>query len=114
MKVNHYSASAVAEELGERLKRARLNRDLTQADLAKQAGVSRKLLMNAEKGKTTLEVFIAIMSALGLLDQLDAFLPKQNLSPLQLAKRQGKRRQRASGKTGGNGEYKIREEPLEW
>jgi putative transcriptional regulator len=106
------SPLAVAEELGGRLKQARLNADFTQSDLAHQAGVSRKVLMNAEKGKVTLEAFIAIMAALGLLGQLDHFLPKQGLSPLQLAKLQGKQRQRASGNK--TIPYEIREEPLEW
>jgi len=33
------------------------------------------------------------------VSQLDQFLPPQTLSPLQLAKLQGKRRQRASGQS---------------
>ena len=112
--IANYSASAVAEELGSRLKQARLNADLTQTDLATKAGVSRKVVMNAEKGKSTLEAFLAIMAALNLLDQLEHFLPRQTLSPLQLAKLQGKQRQRASGKSSSKSLYEIREEPLDW
>lgn len=92
------SAAALAEGLGERLKLARLNQDLTQAQLAERAGVSRKAVLYAEKGKAPLEVFIALLQALNLVSQLDHFLPAQPLSPLQLAKLQGQRRQRASGK----------------
>lgn len=91
------SPSSIAEALGERLKQARLNRDLTQADVAAHAGVTRKTVLNAEKGKVQLEVFVAILSALDLTEQLDAFLPKQTVSPIQLAKLQAKQRQRASG-----------------
>jgi putative transcriptional regulator len=91
------TASAMAEEIGERLRQARLNRDLTQADIAVLAGVARKTVLNAEKGKVQLDILIAIMDALDLTDQLDLFLPKQAVSPLQLAKLQGKKRQRASG-----------------
>lgn len=91
------TASAIAEEIGERLKQARLNRDLTQSDVAVLAGVARKTVLNAEKGKVQLEILIAIMKALDLTDQIDLFLPKQIISPLQLAKLQGKKRQRASG-----------------
>jgi putative transcriptional regulator len=91
------TAPAVAAEIGERLKQARLNRDFTQADVAVLAGVSRKTVLNAEKGKVQLEILIAIMMALDLAEQLDLFLPKQEISPLQLAKLQGKKRQRASG-----------------
>lgn len=91
------AVSALVEEIGGRLKQARLNRDLTQSEVANLAGVARKTVLNAEKGKVQLEVFIAIMMALDLIEQLDLFLPKQEISPLQLAKLQGKKRQRASG-----------------
>lgn len=91
------AVSALVEEIGGRLKQARLNRDLTQSEVANLAGVARKTVLNAEKGKVQLEVFIAIMMALDLTEQLDLFLPKQEISPLQLAKLQGKKRQRASG-----------------
>ncbi|WP_417559463.1 helix-turn-helix transcriptional regulator [Marinomonas sp.] len=91
------SASALSEELGERLKQARLNLNLTQSEVAALAGVARKTVLNAEKGKVQLEVFVAIMIALNLTDQLNLFLPKQEISPLQLAKLEGKKRQRASG-----------------
>lgn len=91
------SASALAEMIGERLKQARLNRDLTQSEVADLAGVARKTVLNAEKGKVQLEILMAIMIALNVTEQLDLFLPKQDISPLQLAKLQGKQRQRASG-----------------
>jgi len=74
------SALALAEELGQRLKQARLNHDRTQQELAEHIGVSRKTIVNAEKGKAQLEVFVAIMAALGLTQQLDLFC-QSNLSP---------------------------------
>ena len=91
------SPAALAETLGERLKQARLNNDLTQAEVAQMAGVTRKAVLNAEKGKVSLEIFIAILDALNLTKQLNLFLPEQSISPLQLVKLQGKKRQRASG-----------------
>ncbi|CAG8998780.1 MAG: hypothetical protein CENE_00740 [Candidatus Celerinatantimonas neptuna] len=90
------SAEAIAEVLGERLKQARLNLNLTQSEVADKAGVARKTVMNAEKGKAQLEIFVAIMMAMDLTEQLDLFLPKPDISPLQLIKLQGKKRQRAS------------------
>ncbi|TDB54641.1 helix-turn-helix transcriptional regulator [Photorhabdus khanii] len=90
------SASAIAVELGGRLKQARLNNDITQAEVAELVGVTRKTILNAEKGEVQLEIFVAIMAALNLTEQLELFLPKQNISPIQLAKFQGKKRQRAS------------------
>lgn len=92
-----YSASALAKMIGERLKQARLNLDQTQSDVAERAGLARKTVLNAEKGKVQLENLMAIMIALDLTEQLDLFLPPPEISPLQLAKLQGKQRQRASG-----------------
>ncbi len=97
MNIEEKAPSAIAEELGERFKQARLNADMTQIDVADQAGVSRKAVLNAEKGKGQLEVFIAILSALNLTSQLENFLPVQEISPIQLSKLKGRKRQRASG-----------------
>ncbi|WP_226701884.1 helix-turn-helix transcriptional regulator [Microbulbifer elongatus] len=110
------SPLAIAEELGQRLKQARLNRDLTQLEVAERAGVSRKTVLNAEKGKTQLEALVAILQALDLTAQLDHFLPPQPPSPLQLAKLQGKQRQRASGQRSSEGSQAKddQEETPEW
>ena len=89
---------AISLELGQRLKQARLNADITQTELAKRAGLNRRTILNAEKGKVQLDNFIAILTALGLTDQLNIFLPDQQLSPLQLAKLKGRKRKRASRK----------------
>lgn len=92
------SPAAIAELLGERLKQARLNANITQEDLAKMAGVSLKIVRGAEHGKAQLVSFIAIMAALGLTDQLETFLPHQQISPLQLVSLKGKSRIRATAK----------------
>lgn len=92
------SPAAISLELGQRLKRARLNGDITQAELAKQTGLNRRTILNAEKGKVQLENLIAILAALDLVNQLNSFLPDQQISPLQLAKLKGRERKRASGK----------------
>lgn len=110
------SPAAIAEVIGQRLKQARLNLDLTQLEVAERAGVGRKAVLNAEKGKAQLEILVAILQALDLTTQLDHFLPPQPPSPIQLAKLQGKQRQRASGQRGkeeGGEEQNAQEEP-EW
>lgn len=88
----------IAEVLGERLKRARLNKNLTQNEVAQLAWVSRRTVLNAEKGDVRLTDLIAILQALNLVDQLNLFLPEMPFSPIQLLKLRGKTRQRASGK----------------
>jgi putative transcriptional regulator len=87
---------AIAEILGTRLKQARLNQNLTQNDVAEQIGLTRKAIMNAEKGQVSVQHFVAILQTLGLTSQLDLFLPERPISPIQLLKLQGKKRQRAS------------------
>jgi putative transcriptional regulator len=109
MSVEEKSPIAIAEELGERLKQARLNADMTQVEVAEQAGISRKMVLNAEKGKVQLEILVAIMGALRLTSQLNNFLPVQEISPIQLAKLQGRKRRRASGHRSS----KVQESP-EW
>lgn len=89
--------AALAAIIGERLKVARLNRNLSQSVIATMIGVDRKTVMNAEKGKTDLENLIAILMVLGKADQIDLLLAPQEISPIQLSKLQGKQRQRASG-----------------
>ncbi|CAA0122477.1 Uncharacterised protein [BD1-7 clade bacterium] len=96
------SADDISRQLGERLKHARLNADLTQLDVAKRAGISRKAVLNAEKGQAQLSVFVAILLALDSVAQLNQFLPEPPISPVQLSKLRGKQRQRASGKRGSD------------
>ena len=97
MKLEIMSPRAIAEELGNRLKRARLRVDLTQSEVASRSGLSRRTVLNAEKGKVQLENLVAILASMDMLEHLDMFLPGQEISPIQLAKLKGQQRQRASG-----------------
>jgi putative transcriptional regulator len=96
MKLGNMSPAAIAEELGNRLKQARLNADLTQAEVASRAGLNRRTILNAEKGKVQLENLVAILVSMDMADQLNMFIPAQEVSPIQLAKLKGRERQRAS------------------
>ena len=96
MKTDALSDSAVLEEIGRRLQVHRLNLNLSQADLAEKAGVSRRALQKIERGQPyTLTLLIRTLRALGRLDALDSFLPEPGLSPIQLAKLKGRERKRA-------------------
>jgi putative transcriptional regulator len=96
MNIDQLTAHAIAGELGDRIKTARLNANLTQKALANKAGLSLKAVTNGEKGKSTLESMIAILIALDLTEQLNSFIPKQEISPVQLIELQGKERKRAT------------------
>ena len=91
---------SVLRELGERLAAARVARDLTQAELAAEAGVSKRTLERLESGQvaTQLSGFIRVCRALGVLDRFDALIPAATTSPLAELKQRSKRRQRASGR----------------
>lgn len=89
---------AVLTELGERLARQRLARNLTQAQLAEAAGVSKRTVERIEAGESAqLANFARILRALDLLDGLDALVPPPLPSPLAQLKLQGRQRRRASG-----------------
>lgn len=90
------SSAAIAEQLGDRLKQARLNADLTQTELASRTGLNRRTILNAEKGNVQLKNLVAILVSLDMAEHINLFLPVQEISPLQLAKLKGKKRQRAS------------------
>lgn len=96
MDLKNMSIYAITHELGERIRQARLNRNLTQAELADKTGLSIKAIVNTEKGKSKLDTFVAVLVALDIAEQLNLFLPVQEISPIQLAKLKGKKRQRAS------------------
>ena len=96
MKFENMSPVAIAEELGNRLKQARLNADLTQAEVASRAGLNRRTILKAEKGKVQFENLVAILVSMDMADQLNMFIPVQEISPIQLAKLKGQKRQRAS------------------
>ena len=89
---------AIALELGRRLKVQRLNRNYSQQEIGELTGLSVTAVQSAERGESKMLTYIKILRVLGALSSLENFLPVVNVSPLQLAKMEGKRRQRASGK----------------
>ena len=91
------SDKAILRELGRRLRRKRLEKNLSQARLAKMAGLNRTTVSAFERGTAaTVLTLVQILRALDALDELNAALPDPGLSPLQLARLKGKVRQRAS------------------
>ncbi|MEN0036692.1 MAG: helix-turn-helix transcriptional regulator [Cellvibrio sp.] len=91
------SAQEIASTVGERLKRARLGKNLKQEDLARLTGLSRKVIVSGEKGRLTVESLASIMIALGQAEAFEALLPEVPFSPVQLLKLKGKERKRARG-----------------
>jgi transcriptional regulator with XRE-family HTH domain len=89
--------AAVLEELGHRLKRTRLQRNLTQLTLAEEAGVSLATVRNLEDGKPSqLVTLIRVLRVLGLLGGIERAVPEPPPSPIEELRLRGRERRRAS------------------
>lgn len=95
---NQATDEAVLSELGGRLARARLERNLTQARLAEQAGVSKRTVERLESGSvaTQLSGFIRVCRVLDLVERFELLVPEPMASPIEQLKLRGRKRQRAS------------------
>lgn len=105
------SDPAILEVLGYFIQQTRLQQNKTQQQVAAAAGINRSTIVQIENGGGgTLLSFIQILRALEQLHVLQSFEVKQQLSPLQLAKIDHQKRQRASNK-----KDKVIEKPkMDW
>jgi len=99
------SDRAILREIGYRLKRKRLEKNLSQQKLAELAGLNRTTIGEVERGSSfSVLTLVQILRALKALEEFDSFLPDPGISPLQLAKMKGKERRRASPQTTNSNE----------
>ena len=99
MKGSRYiSESAELQELGSRLAVQRLALNLTQAQLAEQAGISKRTVERLESGAvaTQLSSFLRVCRVLGLQDRIELLVPEPTTSPVAQLKLKGNTRKRAS------------------
>ncbi len=86
---------AILHEVGERLERRRIDAGLTQAELAEEAGISKRSVERIEAGHSTDFVrLLRVLRVLKLLDELDRLVPVLPQSPLMLLKGRGRARKR--------------------
>jgi putative transcriptional regulator len=105
------SDSAVLEELGSRIAQYRLNRNLSQEDLAKEAGMSLRTLVRIEQGyPAQMTSIVRLLRVLRLLTNMEALIPEPPVSPIQQLKMEGKKRKRASSKA----VMKTSKQPWSW
>ena len=73
-------------EIGRRVAALRIARNLTQAELATKAGLSKRVVERLETnaGRPTLESFVQICCALALQDRFETLLPEQSPSPADI------------------------------
>lgn len=94
-----YSLASISEieaEIGRRIEAIRLGGNISQSQLASEAGISRRTITRLENGEgISVETLIRIMRALNLADRLEALLPDPNIRPIDRVRLKGKQRQRA-------------------
>ena len=76
------SDETVLAELGRRLRRTRLERNLSQVELAEEAGVERKAVQRVEAGESVRSAsLVRLLRVLGLIEALDRLVPEPPVSP---------------------------------
>lgn len=91
------SDKSIISFIGEYIKHQRLTQNKTQAKIAEIAGINRWTMSKIENGEPiSLMSLIQILRALDLLDILNIFKVQTQISPLELAKLEKQKRQRAS------------------
>ena len=74
--------------LGERVRRLRLSRNIDQRAAAEKAGISEKALRNLESGNgSTVETLLRTLKALGYTQGIEMLAPETTVDPLALLHR---------------------------
>lgn len=96
---NTITDQAWLQRLGRRLAQLRLAKNLTQAQLAEQAGLGLRTVQRMELGAaaTQLSGFLRVCRVLGLVERLDLLVPEAVASPMAQLKQAVRKRRRASG-----------------
>ena len=112
MKISSLLADdAILTEIGERIAHRRLGLQLTQAEVAEQAGVAKRTVERIEAGASAqMSSMIRILRVLDLLPGLDRTIPEAGPRPMDLLRKKGKVRQRASKRRRPDGS----DEPWTW
>lgn len=96
MDIYELSDKRIAAEWGNHVRALRLRKNRTQKNLAETVDVSLNVIKALELGNAKLTTLIAVLRELGSLDSLNQLIFQPTISPLQIAKMKGKKRQRAS------------------
>ncbi len=88
---------AIVKEIGANLKQMRLNRNLSQEQLARISGLNRVTISRLEGGRAaTLLTIVGVLRAMDKLDILNGFREDVKISPLERLRMSKNKRQRAS------------------
>lgn len=91
----HATDAATLSELGQRLRAHRIDRELTQRELGREAGVSVDTVKRVEAGRPVgSDNLLRLLRTLGLLAGLEQAIPMPPPRPLEQLARRGRDRQR--------------------
>jgi len=86
--------------LGTQIRKVRIQKQMTQAELASRSGISVAALASLENGKgSTLKTFVAVLLVLDKQMWLSSIAPKVSISPMQMLEH-GKEPQRVRARKG--------------
>jgi len=90
------TSDQIEAALCKRLNNIRLTRNITQAQLAVEAGVSLRTIGRLEKGRgVSFDTLIRVLIALGIHHNLEALLPDPTVRPIERVNIGGTERKRA-------------------
>lgn len=97
------TSTQVEAALCKRLENIRLARNMTQVQLAREAGVSPRTIGRLEKGMgVSMDTFIRVLTVLGVQQNLEALLPDPTVRPVERIGIGGNERKRARPGPSGN------------
>ena len=112
---SHLTDAAVLQELGQRLERRRIDANRTQAELAQEAGVSKRTLERMEAGQSTdFALLLRVLRALRLLEGLETLIPDLPQSPIALLRAKGRDRKRVGHPRGKRARAATHEASGRW
>lgn len=85
------SNEALLQYVGRQMRQMRINAQMSQQQLAERSGVSRSTVVQVENGRgVKMEAVVALLRAMNKLEILNNFETHAAVSPLLIAKREGK------------------------
>jgi transcriptional regulator with XRE-family HTH domain len=95
----HMAPEAALTELGRRVARRRIELGVTQADVAKRAGLGKRTVERIEAGgDCQVSTLLRLLRVLDLMDGVEGLVPEVGVRPMDLLELRGKERQRAPRK----------------
>ena len=90
------TSEQIEAALCKRLENLRLSRNITQVQLAEEAGISPRTIGRFEKGQgVSFNTFIRVLTALGIQQNLETLLPDPTVRPIERIGISGGERKRA-------------------